>query len=238
MRGRKPKSNRKGYFYEEEENAFVNYLKSESKKEKEEIFNNILLPAFTKMTESIIRRYKLYPPDEEYIDTFNDTISFLMTKIEKFNPESNFKAYSYCGTIIKNYLIYKINLFHKNLKRNESFEDIQNELNESTKYSTENEKNILFLEELINNIIDKIKEMIENKIKYKLSEDEIIVGEALIDLLSNWDDLLVTDGSNKFNKSSVLLLLKEYTNMPTKEVRKCMKKYKNAYFLIKDSMLE
>ena len=98
-RGRKPSKERKGYFYEEQEEAVVNYISTDDEKEKNKIFNTILKPAFTKMIESIIRRYNLYPPDEEFETTFNDTISFLMTKLSCFDPTTNYKAYSYCGTI-------------------------------------------------------------------------------------------------------------------------------------------
>ena len=122
-RGRKPCTERKGYFYEEQEKAVADYLASTDEKEKNRIFNEILKPAFTKMIESIIRRYNLYPPDEEFQQTFDDTISFLMTKLSCFDPNSGYKAYSYCGTICKNYLIYKINLFVKNQKRNISYDN-------------------------------------------------------------------------------------------------------------------
>ena len=87
-RGRK----RKGYFYEEQEQAVVDYILAETKEDKNKIFNTWLKPAFTKMIESIIRRYKLYVPDEEFDDTFNDTFSFLMTKIELFDPSKGFKS--------------------------------------------------------------------------------------------------------------------------------------------------
>ena len=91
------------------------------------------------MIESIIRRYNLYPPDEEFQETFDDTISFLMTKLSCFDPSTNYKAYSYCGTICKNYLIYKINQFSKNQKRNISydnpFETVQNDITDSISYS-------------------------------------------------------------------------------------------------------
>ena len=56
-RGRKPGKSRKGYFYEEEEDAFVKYITSTNQRERNELFNKKLLPAFTKMIESIIRRY-------------------------------------------------------------------------------------------------------------------------------------------------------------------------------------
>src|SRR3712207_3747522 len=76
-RGRKPSETKKGYYFcKEQEEAVKNYLLAETKDEKDKIFNEWLRPAFTKMIESIIRRYNLYLPDENFIDTFDDTISF------------------------------------------------------------------------------------------------------------------------------------------------------------------
>ena len=69
-RGRKPKN--KQYFGEEQENAVREYLSCEDKEQKNLIYNEILKPAFEKMIESIIRRYKLYIPDETYEETFHD----------------------------------------------------------------------------------------------------------------------------------------------------------------------
>lgn len=204
-RGRKPLNKRKGYFYEEQEQAVKEYLNADDKEEKDKIFNKWLKPAFTKMIESIIRRYNLYPPDENFQETFDDTISFLMTKIENFNVDSGYKAYSYCGTICKNYLIYKINQFNKNQKRNERYDVIQSDLNDSITFSyNENSGHITFLTDLMKNTIKEISKIL-NGDKLKLSDDEIRVGKALIELMTNWEDLFAQMGSNKFNKSSILL---------------------------------
>lgn len=236
-RGRKPLNKRKGYFYEEQEQAVKDYLNADDKEEKNKIFNKWLKPAFTKMIESIIRRYNLYPPDENFQETFDDTISFLMTKIENFNVDSGYKAYSYCGTICKNYLIYKINQFNKNQKRNERYDVIQSDLNDSITFSyNENSGHITFLTDLMKNTIKEISEIL-NGDKLKLSDDEIRVGKALIELMTNWEDLFAQMGSNKFNKSSILLFLKETTLLNTKQIRDGMKKYKTAYYGIKKVMI-
>lgn len=235
-RGRKPKekSERSGYFYETEEEAFVTYLKTEDENEKNRIFNTYLHPAFTKMIESIIRRYNLYPPDEEFQETFDDTISFLMTKVEKFNPDSGYKAYSYCGTICKNYLLFKINQCIKNQKRNESYDVMQAEINESSKFSYDQYNNkIQMLSELIESTVDEIKDMIDDREKHKLNDTQVKVGMALVELLGNWEDLFARMGSNKFNKSSILLFLKETTLLSTKEIRDAMKVFKLKYYLLK-----
>lgn len=237
-RGRKKKTERKGYFYEEQENAVIAYNNSKSELEKNKIFQEILQPAFTKMIESIIRRYNLYPPDEIFEETFDDTMSFLMTKIEKFNSDSGYKAYSYCGTICKNYLIYKINQFAKNQKRNLSYEEAPLDMDETNAvYSDPFDNKMEFLNDLINNTTLEIQNILADAEKNKLNENEIKVGNALICLLKNWEDFFMQMGSNKFNKSSILLFLKESTLLNTKEIRDGMKKYKVIYYNMKKKLL-
>ena len=170
-------------------------------------------------------------------------ITFLITKIEKFNPEKGYKAYSYCGTIIKNYLIYKINQFAKNQKRSASYDGYDNDemlgITDALKYSYNNSTtDIEFLTELMKKNADDISEKIENAEKYKLNDSQIKVGKALVELLTNWEDIFSQTGSNKFNKSSILLYLKETTMLGTKEIRDAMRIFKLQYYDIKKGMLE
>ena len=58
------KKERKGYFYEKQEDAVKEYLLSNNEIQRNQIFNTILLPAFTTMIESIIRRYNLHIPND------------------------------------------------------------------------------------------------------------------------------------------------------------------------------
>ena len=100
------------------------------------------------------------------------------------------------------------------------------------------ETNEDFLDNLIDNTCSEIKRIIETNKETKLTQDEKKVGLALIELFENWDDLFQEMGSNKFNKSSILLYLKEATMLTTPEIRSSMKKYKTAYYGIKKMMLE
>lgn len=241
-RGRKPSKERKGYFYEREEQAVVDYISSDNEREKNQIFNTILKPAFTKMIESIIRRYNLYPPDEEFQETFDDTISFLMTKLSCFDPTTNYKAYSYCGTICKNYLIYKINQFAKNQKRNTSydnpFDSSQGGFNDDIRYSyNDYDTGKTFMSELTGNTVESIRNILEDAERLKLNTNEKKVGLALIQLMTNWEELFAQMGSNKFNKSSILLYLKETTMLNTKEIRDAIRVYKRKYYDVKWNLI-
>lgn len=236
-RGRKPKNSdyEKGYFYQKEEDAVVSYINANTAEEKNQIFEDSLRPALEKMVEIIIRRYKLYPKGEEFTETFGDALAFIITKIDRYK-QSNGRAYSYIQTICKNHLIGKINELNKLMVRNISYEDMSEDLNESEDLSynlsdEQSEKEALFSSTIIeiNNAIDS-----ENT---KLSHNDILVGKAIVEILKNWDDLFCDLGSNKFNKSSILLYIKEATNLSTKDIRNSMKKYKTLYFKTKQCLL-
>jgi hypothetical protein len=239
------KKERKGYFYEEQEEAVKEYLTSTNPIRRNQIFNDILLPAFTTMIESIIRRYNLHIPNEEFEDTFNDTISFLMSKIEHFDPDKiskktgkSFKAYSYCGTVCKNYLLHKRIEYGKEIERASSYDTMCEQLNDDLRYSSYVTERPGLLGEVINGAVFAIKDIMNGNVKGTLNEKEILVGQALVTLLENWEDILTDNGSNKLNKSSILYYLRETTRLTTKEVRDSMKKYKKAYFLIKEKIMK
>jgi hypothetical protein len=242
-RGRKPNPNKKNYYFgQTEEQAVVDYISTTDEKKKNMIFNSILRPAFTKMIESIIRRYNLYPPDEEFNETFDDTISFLITKLSCFKPDSGYKAYSYCGTICKNYLYYKINQFLKNQKRNVSydspFDSTKGSFDDDIKYSyNDSDTGRTFISELTGSTVSNIQKILNDADTLRLNENERMVGMALINLMTNWEELFAQMGSDKFNKSSILLFLKETTMLNTKEIRDAMRIYKKKYYDVKWTLI-
>jgi hypothetical protein len=193
------------------------------------------------MVESIIRRYNLYPPDEEFQETFDDTISFLMTKLSCFKPDSGYKAYSYCGTICKNYLYYKINQFIKNQKRNTSYDRPTEEVinvDDSMRFSyTDSDTGKTFISELTGTTVKNIQKILDDTDRFRLNDNERKVGTALVSLMTNWEDLFAQMGSDKFNKSSILLYLKETTMLNTKEIRDAMRVYKKKYYDIKWNLI-
>ena len=83
------------YFGPEEEAAVIRFLGCNDEIERNAIYNEWLRAPFNKMIESIIRRYKLYRKGLEFRDIHADTLSFLITKAEKFKPEKNKKAYQF-----------------------------------------------------------------------------------------------------------------------------------------------
>ena len=122
------KTTGENYFDVREENAVRLFLTASTFDEKNKIYNEFLRHPLDKMISSIIRRYKLYRKDMDFIEIHNDTHSFLMTKIDKFKPSKEKKAYSYFGTICKNYLMGQILKDQKEQNRKISYEDISSDL--------------------------------------------------------------------------------------------------------------
>jgi hypothetical protein len=179
------------------------------------------------MISSIIRRYKLYRKDMDFNEIHNDTHSFLITKIDKFKPSKEKKAYSYFGTICKNYLMGQIIKDQKETNRKISYEDISSSLENDEGFAYYIENDSVDSERIIFHFLIKLDLFIKNE---NLNENEIKLGQALYDLFDNYENIFVGNDNNKFNKNIILLSLREMTNLSTKEIRGSMKKYKNMYF--------
>jgi hypothetical protein len=165
----------------------------------------------------------------DFREIHNDTHSFLITKVDKFKPDRNKKAYSYFGTICKNYLMGQIIKDQKETNRKISYEDISTSLENRPDmiYYIENEK--IEPEEVIKNFLDEVKQYIKTE---NLNENEKKLGFALIELFSNYQEIFIGTDNNKFNKNIILLSLREMTNLSTKEIRTSMKKFKNLYYSV------
>jgi len=176
---------------------------------------------------SIIRRYKLYRKDMSFDEILNDTHSFLITKSDKFKPDKNKKAYSYFGTICKNYLMGQIIKDQKDTNRKVSYEDISSSLEERPDLVYYIEDDIIETDKIIIDYIAQLKTFIDVS---SLNENEVKLGYALLELFENYDSIFVGNDNKKFNKNLVLMSIREMTNLSTKEIRLSMKKYKKLYF--------
>jgi predicted SprT family Zn-dependent metalloprotease len=232
-KGRKPKQ--ANYFDVREEQAVIRYLNAQTFDEKNKIYNEFLRKPLDKMISSIIRRYKLYRKDMDFYEIHIDTHSFLMTKIDKFKPAKEKKAYSYFGTICKNYLMGQIIKDQKDMNRKISYEDISSNLENNTDFSYSIDREVFDSELVIKNFLGEINDFISQD---GLSENEIKLGQALYDLFENYDNIFIGTDNNKFNKNIILLSLREMTNLSTKEIRSSMKKYKTIYFDLIQKMIK
>jgi hypothetical protein len=226
-RGRK--AVKENYFDVREEEAVRKFLIAETSYEKNKIYNQFLRLPLDKMISSIIRRYKLYRKDMDFEEIHTDTHSFLMTKVDKFKPDKNKKAYSYFGTICKNYLMGQIIKDQKETNRKISYEDISSSLEERPDMSYRIDDDVIETDYVINKYLEELKDYIESE---QLNDNEKKLGYALIDLFDNYESIFSGADNNKFNKNVILLSLREMTNLSTKEIRSSIKRFKKLYLVI------
>ena len=230
-RGRK--AVKENYFDVREEEAVRKFLIAETSYEKNKIYNQFLKLPLDKMISSIIRRYKLYRKDMNFEEIHTDTHSFLMTKVDKFKPDKNKKAYSYFGTICKNYLMGQIIKDQKETNRKISYEDISSSLEERPDMSYRIDDDIIETDYVINKYLEELKDYIESE---QLNDNEKKLGYALIDLFDNYESIFSGTDNNKFNKNVILLSLREMTNLSTKEIRSSIKRFKKLYLVIQSKI--
>ena len=230
-RGRK--AVKENYFDVREEEAVRKFLIAETSYEKNKIYNQFLRLPLDKMISSIIRRYKLYRKDMDFEEIHTDTHSFLMTKVDKFKPDKNKKAYSYFGTICKNYLMGQIIKDQKETNRKISYEDISSSLEEREDMSYTIDDDVIETDYVINEYLTELKIYIESE---QLNDNEKKLGYALIDLFDNYESIFSGADNNKFNKNVILLSLREMTNLSTKEIRSSIKRFKKLYVVIQSKI--
>ena len=211
------------------------YLTATTFNEKNKIYNDFLRIPLDKMISSIIRRYKLYRKDMNFDEVHMDTHSFLMTKIDKFKPSKEKKAYSYFGTICKNYLMGQIMKDQKEMNRKISYEDISSDLQHSPDMIYHIDDDSLTTEDIIKKFLDKLTETMGDR---QITEQEMKLGNALQDMFENCNEKFLDTSNNKFNKNVILFELREMTNLTTKEIRSSIKRYRKLYFQLIQEMLK
>jgi hypothetical protein len=240
------------YFAEREEQAVIDYINSDSVEVKNQIYNEILLEPFRKMIQSILRRYPIHIGNYDMEEVEENALTHLIEHMVKFNPDKitksgvKTKAYSYCQTIIRNYYKDHSKKSYTEKKINLPYDDYIDEINENVEYSYEIETETQHqLELLINTVVAKIEDKIDNDPTMK--KNEIIVGDAIANVLKNWHLLFQEDTpdgrynkriTNKFAKNKILLFLKEQTGLNTKEIRMAIKPFKEIYFVEKIGYLD
>jgi len=218
----KPKKKRKknNYFTKVHENAIVSYALTDDKIIRTELYIELIGPALDEMVDKIVYTYKFNNlPNIDYLK--DDCKIWLMTILDKYDPNKKSKAFSYFSVITKNWFIHKVKQNSKKLKRDLQYESITSEV-ESEQLVEENSYEIdretfEFWQHLF-------KEM-ESWEKLKLKENEKKVLEAIKILFNSIDEIEI------FNKKAIYLYMREITGLNTKQIvnnlNRIRKRYRN-----------
>lgn len=235
-RGRKRKNEK--YFDEEQESATLQYLKSKDEEERRILYEFYLKEPLIKMAEAIINRYNLQCKEMAFDEQLNDTISFLHTKIEKYEPGKG-RAYSYFGTIIRNRNRALQKKERSSISRKESYDTVSTTIEEDEKYSYQIDDHDTFGADFFNEFSTILEEMvIANENSGIFKEDELKVGYGIIEIMKNWNLFFDSGGGKKYEKNRIFECLRNLTGLDPDSIRTNLKKFKKLYLIKKQERMK
>ena len=126
---KRKKRNKNYYFTQEHEDAIVRYSNTNCIRERTELYVNWIQPAFNEMVDKIVFTYKFTNlPNCEVLR--DECKIWLMTILDKYDPNKGSKAFSYFSVITKNWFIHKVKRQQKRNKREVDYENISKKFEE------------------------------------------------------------------------------------------------------------
>ena len=224
---RRPKS--KNYFTKDTENAIVRYNNESDPKIRSNIYRDEIHYAFFKLTENIIHTFKFYYTEVDQIEHLqHEVITFLLSKLHLFNPDNGAKAYSYFGTITKNWLIVYNTKNYKKRVQKAPVDELYKDVNYSYNMGEEKEKEKLSL--FIDSYIEYVEERFE---EFFPKGHDAKVADAILELFRKRENLEI------FNKKALYIYIREIMGTHGLEVKtpKITKIAGKLYELFKESYI-
>ena len=216
------KNDLKLYFHSGTHDAIVRFQTETDMQEREKIYVDEILPAFSKLVENLIFIHGANV--HVSVDEFkSDCISFLYEKLKKFDASRGSKAFSYFNVVAKNWIIMRMRQKIKHTKKHINIDDksivpeldVINTVDAGFEIYGSTDKKSNQTEQL---------GMMFNEIGDRLNQDhEKICMEAIVKIFQNIDDI------DFFNKRAIFVYIREMTNLNTKQISTAMSSIKKHY---------
>jgi len=219
------------YWSGAQERAIARYIAEKDLDKKDKIFREDIYKPLKKLVENIIYTYKLFRTDVEVRELQEDCMSFLITKMDRYDPSKGTRAFAFFGTIAKHYLMGEKKVSYKNMQININIEESNaeytlDEKNDSNNAEIESEatNSVVFKE-----IIQKLESELDNP---KILKNDKKVIEAIIFIFKRHEVI------NIYNKNLLYHLIKERTLLQTKEITYSLTRIREFYKNFKQDFLK
>jgi hypothetical protein len=219
------------YWAVEQERAIAQFIVEKNNDKKEKIFREDIYKPLKKLVENIIFTYKLFRSDVEIRELQEDCMSFLITKMDRYDPSKGTRAFAFFGTIAKHYLMGEKKVSYKNIQNNISLEGSSAETN----LEEGNEDRQMDLEsEKVNNVVfrEVIKKLELELLNPKVLPNDKKVMEAIIFIFNRHEVI------NIYNKNLLYHLIKERTDLQAKEITYSLTRIRSMYKEFKELFLK
>ena len=206
------------YFTKITDIAISAYNRSiESPATRERIYNRFIYPALLKLSENIINKVKPTYIDSSFLDLQTDLVTFLTSKLDKFNPDAG-KAYSYYTRTSFNYLIAENQKAYAKLKNDALEIDIDDQRNVIIELHNDDMRETLqeFMTEYVTYCYDNLNYIFSNSI-------DIHVADSILHIFETRENI------DEFNKKALYILIRERTGLQTTNITRVIKTLKQIY---------
>ena len=214
----KKKATKKYYFTKEHEDAVVKYCKTNCVRIRTELYIQYLEPAFDEMVDKIVFTYKFTSlPNIDYLR--DECKVWLMTILDKYDPDKGYKAFSYFSVITKNWFIHKVKKQKRKSQREVDYDAAPKKYEQEYLATDQTWVTDQLEREFWNSFYEDMKTWEFNDMR----ENDERVYKAIIVLFDSKDDIEI------FNKKAVYLYLREITGLNTKQVVNSLNKFREHY---------
>jgi hypothetical protein len=206
------------YFTKDHEDAILKYCSTNDNRIRTELYINYIEPAFNEMVDKIVFTYKFTNlPDIDFLR--QDCKIWLTTILDKYDPNSGSKAFSYFSVITKNWFIHKVKKNAEAARRETLYEDITN-INEHENLIIHHEYEVWREQsEFWNAFWTELDTW--NDIELKPNEKKVV--QAIVIIMKDANNIEI------FNKKAVYLYIREITGLNTKQIVTNLNKVKEKY---------
>ena len=218
MTKKKKKSKKNHYFTIVHQHAIMAYAEAEDPKVRNNLYIEVIGPAFDELVNKIVCTYKFYHLPN--IDSLKSECKEILLKaMSKFDGSKGFSAFSYFSAVTKNFFIAKVKKYSKQRRTEVSYEDIAKNTQEENLVSEINYESQREAKEFWDFLLVEI----DNWEKLDLKDQELKVLKAVQTVMNSVDDIEI------FNKKAVYLYLRELTGLDTKQVVNNLNKMRERY---------
>lgn len=242
----------KKYFDEAEERAVVYHIDPQTPQSaKNKLFTQVLHDKLKYMANSILQVYPKFVGqcgEEELAEMAFVNLYENMYKFKPFGPnkqgeESLARAFSYYGTIIRNFYKTHSEKTYKHESAHSIFDNVREDLEGNERYSYEigkGNKEIGY-EFLKQEMTTRLRNRIANP--EKMRPNDLRVGHALIQIFESWrfiyDDSVVVEPDGKevrtkpptdfYLRKKIFQIIKDITGLSTKDISAAIRNFGEGY---------
>ena len=229
---RKPKggaSPQDFYFNAGTQQAIVDYKAELLPAKRNELYVDLILPAFSKLVENLINVYGFQIQYETKTDLQNECVEFLYGVIGKFDASKGTKAFSYFNVVAKNWLIIRSKQSVRNIHVFTSLDDLES-LSQHDLETIENHSIALSPEDVMINTVNSnwLKEVLGIITSLATTDNEIECLKGINLLFDNIHEL------DFLNKRAIMLYLREITSLNPKNLSVVLSTMKRHYKVAKE----